>query len=56
MLARTYSPCCYLKNRELVWAMYNNGKYLGISSAALIAGYFRDKYPFEMEEWRQAHK
>ena len=57
MLARTYSPCCYLQNRQLIWAMYNNGEYLGMSSAALIAGSFAKKYSSDVkvEEWRKAH-
>jgi hypothetical protein len=37
--------------------MYNNGKYLGMSSAALIASSFAKKYSSDVkvEEWRKAH-
>ena len=40
----TFSPCSNIQNKQLIWAMYSKGKYLAMSSAALIAGKHTKKY------------
>jgi hypothetical protein len=40
----TFSPCSDLQNKQLIWAMYSKGQYLGFSSATLIAGKYAEKY------------
>jgi hypothetical protein len=55
-MTRTFSPCINIETRQMQWAMYKNFEYVGIGSAVEISAHFRDKYSFEMEEWRKAHK
>ena len=40
----TFSPCSNIQNKQLIWAMYSKGKYLAMSSAALIANRYAQKY------------
>jgi len=40
----TFSPCSDLQSKKLIWTMYQDQKYLGFSSATLIAGKYAEKY------------
>ena len=40
----TFSPCSNIQNKQLVWAMYSKGQYLAMSSAAIIANRYAEKY------------
>jgi hypothetical protein len=40
----TFSPCSDLQNKQLIWAMYSKGQYLGFSSSLLIAGKYTERY------------
>lgn len=44
MMMRSFSPCSDLQTRQVIWAMYSNGQYLGFSSASLIANQYAKKY------------
>ena len=46
----TFSPCSDLQTRQLIWAMYQNQKYLGFSSAALIANRYAQKYADDVKQ------
>ena len=56
IMVRTFSPVVDIQTRQMQWAMYKNFEYVGVASAVEISAHFRDKYSFEMEEWRKAHK
>ena len=40
----TFVACSDLQTQKLIWAMYQNQKYLGFSSASLIANRYAQKY------------
>jgi hypothetical protein len=54
-MTRTFSPAINIETRQIEWAMYRAGAYVGVSSAVEIAAHFREKYKQPYEEWRKAH-
>jgi len=54
-MPRTFSPAINIETRQIEWAMYRAGVYVGVSSAVEIAAYFREKYKKPLEGWRKAH-
>ena len=54
-MPRTFSPAVNIETRQIEWAMYRGGAYVGTSNAIEISAYFREKYKQLPEEWRKAH-
>jgi len=54
-MPRTFSPVVDIETRQLLWAMYRAGAYVGTSNAIEIAAHFREKYKQSPEDWRKAH-
>jgi hypothetical protein len=54
-MPRTFSPAINIETRQIEWAMYRAGAYVGTSNAIEISAYFREKYKQPLEEWRKAH-
>ena len=55
VMTRTFSPAINIETRQIEWAMYRGGAYVGVSSAVEIAAHFREKYKQPYEDWRKAH-
>jgi hypothetical protein len=54
-MPRTFSPVVDIQTRQLQWAMYRAGAYVGTSNSIEISAYFREKYKQPYEDWRKAH-
>lgn len=43
-MTRTFSPVVDIQTRQLIWAVYYNGTYVGLSDAVQVAGSYSEKY------------
>jgi len=54
-MPHTFSPVVNIQTRQIEWAIYRAGAYVGTSNSVEIAAHFREKYKQPYEDWRKAH-